>query len=257
MEAIATFNSPLEVRMACRENRLEGWACRQLPGYLCVNVVCLDVDYADEFAAFCRANPNPCPLLKQFEPGQTDCDEFARNLDIRTDLGSYDVIRNGVVEQRKDIIGRFNDRTVTFLIGSSTSFDGLLPMKGLKPAFGGTVQRTSVQCKPVGMFKGPMAVTVRAFDPRLTDAVTEFTSHFPQTHGAPLGKNNWRELGIPERDIDWWGKRFHIPEGTDLLYWGCGVTPLFVALQAKLPFMISYTPGHAMITDILTESLYT
>jgi uncharacterized protein YcsI (UPF0317 family) len=101
-----------------------------------------------------------------------------------------------------------------------------------------------------------MAVTVRAFDRDMTDRVWEYTSHLPLVHGAPVGKNNWGELGI-DKDIDWWGKPItSIPEGTDRLYWGCGVTPLQVALEARLPFMISYTPKHAMITDVLTESLY-
>lgn len=250
------FKTPYEVRLACRENRLNGVASHALPGYLCVNVIILDRDYADEFADFCNANPKPCPIIQRFEPGQIDCDKYAKDLDIRTDLGSYDVVRNGVIEQRKDIVELFNARMVTFLIGSSTSFEGLLPMKGFNPRFIGTVQQSSVECKPVGQYKGKMAVTVRAFDPDMTDKVWEYTSHLPLVHGAPVGKNNWEELGI-EKDIDWWGKPItSIPEGTDRLYWGCGVTPLQVALEAKLPFMISYTPRHAMITDVRTESLY-
>jgi uncharacterized protein YcsI (UPF0317 family) len=249
------FKTPYEVRLACRENRLNGVASHALPGYLCVNVIILDKDYADEFAAFCAANPKPCPVIARLEPGQVDCPKFAKDLDIRTDLGSYDVVREGKIEQVKDVNDLFTDRMVTFLVGSSTSFEGLLPMKGFKPRFLGTVQNTSVDCKPVGMFKGKMAVTVRAFDPDMTDKVWEFTSHLPLVHGAPVGKNNWEELGI-DKDVDWWGKRISIPEGTDRLYWGCGVTPLQVALDANLPFMISYTPKHAMITDVPTESLY-
>jgi uncharacterized protein YcsI (UPF0317 family) len=34
------------------------------------------------------------------------------------------------------------------------------------------------------------------------------------------------------------------------------VTPSIVAHNAKLPLMIVHTPGHAMITDIETESLW-
>lgn len=251
------FKTPLEVRLACRENRLDKFASRALAGFLCVNVAFLDVDDADDFAAFCEANPKPCPLLKRFEPGQTDCPDFAEKLDIRTDLGSYDVVRHGAVaEQRKDIVDLFSDRTVSFLIGSSVSFDGLLVAKGFQPAFGPTIQMTKMDCQPVGVFKGKMAVTIRAFDPALTDDVWDYTSHFPTCHGAPVGKNNWEDLGIPERDVNWMGKPFDVPDGTDRLYWACGITPSMVAQQAKLPFMMSYTPGHAMITDIPTERLY-
>ncbi len=252
-----TFNTPLDVRMACRNNKLKQFSARALPGYLCVNVAFLDVVYADDFEAFCRANPKPCPLIRRMDPGQSDCDDLAVELDIRTDLGSYDVVRDGVVvEQRADIVELFDERTVAFLIGSSVSFDGLLREKGYAPAFGPEIQLTGLACESVGPFSGNMAVTIRAFAPHLTDEVWEFTSHFPQCHGAPLGKNNAAELGIEEPDVNMNGHRFAVPEGTDCLYWACGITPRIVAEQAKLPFMISYTPGHAMITDIPTASLY-
>lgn len=251
------FKTPLDVRLACRENRLDKFASRALAGYLCVNVVFLHKKYADDFATFCHANPKPCPLLKQFDPGQTNNAEYAKDLDIRTDLGSYDVIQHGqVTEQRQDIVDLFDEQTVTFLIGSSVSFDGLLIEKGYQPAFGPTIQMTNIDCNPVGVFKGKMAVTIRAFDPSITDDVWAYTSHFPKCHGAPVGKNNPQELGIPELNVNWMGQSFDIPENTDRLYWACGITPSMVAQQAKLPFMISYTAGHAMITDIPTENLF-
>ena len=190
-------------------------------------------------------------------PGQTDCPEFASDLDIRTDLGSYDIVRHGEVsELRKEIVDLFDDRMVTFLIGSSVSFDGLLAEKGYPAAFGPTIQLTALPCKPVGPFAGNMAVTIRSFAPDLVDEVWAFTSHFPTCHGAPIGKNNAVELGIEDLNINMNGQPFAVPNGTDRLYWACGITPRIVAQQAKLPFMISYTPGHAMITDIPTESLY-
>ena len=252
-----TLKTPLDVRLACRNNRLEQRASRALSGYLCVNVAFLDVAYADEFEAFCQANPRPCPLIARMNPGQTDCPDFAADLDIRTDLGSYDVVRDGdVTEQRTDIVELFDDRMVTFLIGSSVSFDGLLKEKGYAAAFGPTIQLTSIACETVGPFAGNMAVTIRSFESHLVDDVWKFTSHFPQCHGAPIGKNNADELGIKDPDVNMNGQRFAVPEGTDRLYWACGITPRIVAEQAKLPFMISYTPGHALITDIPTGSLY-
>lgn len=252
-----SYSTPLQVRHAARANTLEGVASRALPGYLCVNVAFLPEKYADAFEAFCLANPKPCPLIKRFDrPGQTDCPEYAEDLDIRTDLGSYDIVRHGeVVEQRKDIVDLFDQAPVSFLIGSSVSFDGLLAKKGYAAAFGPTIQLTTVPCEPVEPFRGNMAVTIRFFDPALCDDVWEFTSHFPQCHGAPVGKNNAAELGI-EEDVNLSGQPIEVPAGTDRFYWACGITPRIVAEQAKLPFMISYTPGHAMITDVPTESLY-
>ena len=251
------LQSLLEVRLACRRNALKTVASRALSGYLCVNVVMMDQDYATEFEGFCRANPKPCPLLAVMPAGQTDCPDFARALDIRTDLGSYDVIREGeVVEQRRDVADLFYGRMVTFLIGSSVSFDGLLVEKGYEPAFGPCIQLTDLDCEPVGRFRSKMAVTMRSFLPDRCDAVWEYTSHFPECHGAPLGRNSGRELGIPELDTTISGNAIQVPEGTDRLYWACGVTPSLAARQARLPLALSYTPGHALITDIPTESLY-
>ena len=70
-----------------------------------------------------------------------------------------------------------------------------------------------------------MAVTMRSFLPDRCDAVWEYTSHFPECHGAPLGRNSGRELGIPELDTTISGNAIQVPEGTDRLYWACGVTP--------------------------------
>jgi uncharacterized protein YcsI (UPF0317 family) len=251
------FASPLEVRLACRDNKLESFASRALAGFLCVNVVMMDIEYAEEFEAFCRANPKPCPLLAVIPQGRTDCPEFAEQLDIRTDLGSYDILVKGeLTEKTNDVVKHHTNRMVSFLIGSSVSFDGLLIEMGYKPAFGPTIQLTGLDCQPVGRFKGKMAVTIRSFAPEVTDRVWEYTGHFPQCHGEPMGKDNWEELGIEEPDRNMSGNDFEVPEGTDRLYWACGVTPSLVAQQAKLPLVLSYTPGHAMITDIPTQSLY-
>ena len=217
----------------------------------------IDEAFAAEFEGFCRANPKPCPLLAVMPAGRTDCPEFARGLDIRTDLGSYDVIREGVVvEQRRDVVSLYSGDMVTFLIGSSVSFDGLLVEKGYEPAFGPCIQLTGLDCEPAGRFRSKMAVTMRSFLPDRCDAVWEYTSHFPACHGAPLGRNNGRELGIPDLDATISGSPIEVPQDTDRLYWACGVTPSLAAQQARLPFVLSYTPGHALITDIPTESLY-
>jgi uncharacterized protein YcsI (UPF0317 family) len=254
----ATFKTPLDVRLACRGNRLKDTvASRALPGYLCVNIVMLDKDHAGDFMTFCERNPRPCPLLGVVGAGKTDCPEFAEQLDLRTDLGSYDVIRDGeVVEQLPDVTALFDDRMVTLLIGSSVSFDGLLRAKGMAPSHGPRLLLTSVPCEPAGSFHGPMVVTMRSFEPGLADKAAEYTTHFPRCHGGPLAKNDTASLGIAETDTDMIGRPIEVPDGHDRLYWACGVTPTMAAKGAKLPLMIVHTPGHAMITDIPTERMY-
>lgn len=252
----SNYTTPYEVRLACRGNNLSGFASRALGGYLCVNAVMMDRQYADDFLQFCKNNPRSCPLLAVLPPGVTECPDLARDLDIRTDLGSYDILRNGEVEeQRNEVTCLFQDDMVTFLTGSSVSFDGLLIEKGLAPEFGPCIQITSRQCRPSGPFKTPMAVTLRIFSPDKVEPVWNFTARFPKCHGAPLGKNIADELGIEDPDLDFRGRPVDSTVQGDRLYWACGITPSLAAQQARLPFMISYTPGHALMTDIPTESL--
>ena len=246
-----------QIRLRCRENKVAGFPSLEATGYLCVNIVMMDRVLADDFEAFCKANPIPCPLLGRLAPGQRDYDSIAANLDICHDLRSYDVFEHGKnVATVTSVEDRFTDDTVTFLIGSSVSFDGLLQENDYVASYGPCIYLTNQQCEPVGPYSGNIAVTMRSYSPKTADMVAEYTSHFPQCHGGPMGRNNPAELGI----LDEQNQLLHfpgwVPEGHDKLYWGCGVTPSIVAQNAKLPLMIVHTPGNAMVTDVRTESLY-
>lgn len=253
------FSSPWQVRLACRENRLPGFASEALGGYLCVNLVMMDRRYARDFQDFCEANPVSCPLLHVSEPGDTTAPAFAADLDVRTDLRSYDVLRDGVkTATRSEVTDLHTAETVAFLIGSSVSLDGYLTSKGMGPAWGPCIYLTDRACVPVGPYRGSMAVTMRAYPRALAAEVAEFTSHFPACHGAPVEKNDPAALGITDElnpFLPWRGGGFPDPQH-DRLYWACGITPSLVAKAARLPLMIVHTPGNALITDVPTASLY-
>jgi uncharacterized protein YcsI (UPF0317 family) len=246
-----------KIRLACRENRITGFPSLQAPGYLCVNIVMMDKAYAEEFELFCKANPVPCPLLGKLEAGQRSHDAIASKLDICHDLRSYDLYQNGKhIETLTQVEAHFTDDTVTFLIGSSVSFDGLLQSKGYTASYGPCIYLSSKQCETIGPYAGQIAVTMRSYPPAIADKVVEYTAHFPQCHGGPVGRNNPQALGIEDEQEQLLPFPGWVPEGHDKLYWGCGVTPSIVAQNAKLPLMIVHTPGNAMVTDIRTESLY-
>ena len=44
-------------------------------------------------------------------------------------------------------------------------------------------------------------------------------------------------------------------EGEIPVFWGCGVTPQVVALQSKVPFMITHKPCHMFVSDIRIEEI--
>ena len=89
---------------------------------------------------------------------------------------------------------------VSFLIGSSVSFAGLVEEKGFKASYGPCIYVTSVACAAVGRFRGKLAVTMRSYPPAVADKVAEFTGHFPRCHGGPIGRNNPGELGIVDEE---------------------------------------------------------
>lgn len=254
----ALYTSPHQVRLACRNNTLASYASEALGGFLCVNVVMMDRRHAPDFRAFCEANPVSCPLLHMSEPGETVAPAFAADLDVRTDLRSYDVIRDGRISATvPEVADLFTADTVTFLIGSSVSLDGYLTARGMGPAWGPCIYLTNRPCVPVGPYRGVIAVTMRAYPHDLAGRVAEVSSHFPACHGAPIARNDPAALGITDElkpFLPWRGGGFADP-AHEKLYWACGITPSLVAKAARLPLMIVHTPGNALITDIPTETL--
>ena len=89
---------PVEVRRRIRTGRYHGHTGALAKGYVQANLAILPSDYADEFARFCQRNPKPCPLLAMSEPGSPHLPEIAEDLDLRTDLPSYRVFRDGELD---------------------------------------------------------------------------------------------------------------------------------------------------------------
>lgn len=258
MSKPTSAQTPWEVRQACRDNRLEGFPSDALGGFLCVNIVMMHRQYADEFRDFCRANPVVCPLLHLLSGGETSAPEFARDLDIRTDLRSYDVIRFGEnTGSVPDVTAEFTSDTVTFFIGSSVSLDGYLTAQGIAPSWGPCIYLTDRQCVPLGRYHGPMAVTMRSYTPEMAVVAAAMTARFPACHGAPVCIDNAASLGIDENTVPMlpFNKGGVPPKGHPQLFWACGVTPGLVARAAKLPLMVVHTPGNALITDIPVREL--
>ena len=47
------------------------------------------------------------------------------------------------------------------------------------------------------------------------------------------------------------------PPGKDeiVMYWGCVITPQAVAMESKIPLMITHCPAHMFVTDKLVEEM--
>jgi len=212
---------------------------------------------AEEFRAFCAANPKPCPLLEVLEAGTAEPLEIAPGADVRTDLPRYRVFRDGVpAGETRDITDIWRDDLVTFLIGCSFIAEDALMSAGLMLPHieeTGTVPmyRTSLATTPVGRSSGPTVVSMRPFTPADADRAEDITRHYPMAHGAPIHRGDPAALGIADLARPDYGERVTMAADHIPVFWACGVTPQEAILNAKPAFAITHAPGYMFVGDML------
>jgi uncharacterized protein YcsI (UPF0317 family) len=259
--------SPAEFRSLVRRGewttpttRYKGKDITPCRGYAEANLAIVPKDYAFEFLLFCHRNPQPCALLDVTEPGDPHPKLVAPEADLRTDLPKYRVFQDGtLIDEPTDISSYWRDNLVAFVIGCSLSFDWALLAANIQFRLIGAYT-TSIQCVPAGRFHGSMVVTIRLFKTSY-DAVraVQVSSRHLAVHGPPVHIGTLAAIGI--RDI-YHPDMFSLSEpiapqqpGEVAMFWGCGITPQTVALESKVPFMITHCPGHMFVTDKLSEEL--
>jgi uncharacterized protein YcsI (UPF0317 family) len=255
------LQSPAEVRQACRTNSFQDQTSGLAPGFAQANLVVLPSDVAQDFLGFCRANPKPCPLLEVTQPGDPSLAKLAGDVDLRTDLPSYRVWEHGeLIAEVSDVREFWRDDLVSFLIGCSFTFDAALLAAGLPvrhvelkrnvPMF-----RTSIRCKTVGKFSGPLVVSMRPMKPSDAIEAVQITSQFPQVHGAPVHLGLPEQIGINDLQTPDFGDSVPIDAGELPVFWACGVTPQAAIVEAKPEFVITHSPGCMFVSDVTDQDL--
>ena len=254
-------SDPFEVRRRIRAGRYHGHTGGLAKGYVQANIAVLPVAYADEFARFCQRNPKPCPLLAMSEPGSPHLPEIAEDLDLRTDLPSYRVFRNGEPAGDVASIGDlWQDDFVAFALGCSFSFEEALVDAGLviRHWNDGSVcpmYLTDIECAPAGRFHSRMVVSMRPFTPADAIKAVQITSRYPRVHGAPVHLGMPARIGIENIERAWQGDDPSIASGEMPVFWACGVTPQVALRSARPPIAITHTPAHMLVTDVRNASL--
>ena len=88
----------------------------------------------------------------------------------------------------------------------------------------------------------------------MVDAIS-ITSRYPLAHGAPVHVGDPRDIGIDDLSRVGWGK-YNKPGDDDVpVFWACGVTPQAVAMQARIPEMITHAAGHMFVSDLRLDQL--
>lgn len=253
--------TPKEIRQAIRQGRYAGGTAGLAMGYVQANLVVLPQAQAYDFLVFCQRNPKPCPLIEVTDPGNPEPTGVAPGADLRTDLPRYRVYREGRFEAEvTDITPYWRDDFVAFLLGCSFTFENALREAGLPlrhveerrivPMF-----RTSLTCRPAGIFRGPLVVSMRPIPAALVPRAVTVTARFPGAHGAPVHVGNPQRIGIADLGCPDWGEPVTVFPDEEPVFWACGVTPQAVALEARPPLVITHAPGHMFITDLPDHAL--
>lgn len=250
-----------DVRAACRTGNWTDQTSGLAPGFAQANLAILPREQAFDFLLFCRRNPKPCPLLDVTEPGDPVPRLVAAGADLRTDVPSYRVWRDGeLADEVTDISDIWQHDFVSFVIGCSFTFESAMlrasiPVRHIERQCNVPMFRTNIACKPAGSFHGPLVVSMRPMSPADAIKAVQVTSRYPQVHGAPIHLGKPDLIGISDVNSPDFGDAVPVQDDELPVFWACGVTPQAVVMAAKPPLVITHSPGCMFVTDVLDESL--
>jgi uncharacterized protein YcsI (UPF0317 family) len=245
------------VRAAARSGRWRRATHGLARGYVQANMAIVPERYAFDFLRFCQRNPKPCPVIDVTDPGDPEARFAAPGSDLRIDLPGYRVFREGkLVAELSDITDYWRPDLVAFLLGCSNSMDEVLldagiPQRHLESEDGRiSVYVSNIMCASAGIFRGPVVVTMRPIPRHRLIDVISITARYPMAHGAPVHVGDPRLIGIDDLSRVGWGK-YNKPNDDDVpVFWACGVTPQAVAIEARIPEMITHAAGHMFVSDL-------
>lgn len=260
MNALADI-SPAALRQQIRRGEFTGNTSGVAPGFVQCNIVILPSLWAADFLRFCQANPRPCPLIAcSTAPGDTALPKLG-DMDIRTDVSSYRVFRDGaLINECDNITELWTDDLVTFALGCSFSFEEALLEAGLdvrnvSEGVNVPMYRSNIACEAAGPFAGDMVVSMRPFIPADAIRAIQVCSRFPAVHGAPVHFGDPAAIGIENIAAPDYGDPVSIHEGEVPLFWACGVTPQVALEKAAPPLAITHSPGCMLVTDLRNAEL--
>ena len=248
------------IRERIRSGAYRGQTAGLAPGRLQANLAILEGPLADDFLAFCLANERPCPLVGITRRGDPAMPMLGE-IDIRTDVPSYNVYRDGVLaETVPDITALWTDGMVAFALGCSFTFERALveagiPMPHIAENRTVSMYRTNIALAPAGPFRGEMVVSMRPVAEEHLETVNAVCDRYPHAHGRPVHAGDPAAIGIADIDRPDWGERTPFRPGEVPVFWACGVTPQNVLAAARPAVCITHTPGRMLVTDAPEERM--
>lgn len=254
--------TPSALRLAFRMGELAAPTAALANGYQQANLAIVPQDCANAFEGFLRANPRSCPILARGRVGDPTLPTLCKDIDIRTDLPRYRVLRKGEAAEDLDQIDHlWRDDLVSFAVGCSLSFEADLVAGGvLLRCHGSRVScsafDSNIPNAQSGPFGGNMVVSMRAIRTEHVALATALSAKYPNAHGAPVHVGDPAQIGVDlSAPIDGIGL-IDIAEGEVPVFWACGVSMERALSSALLPLAITHAPGHMLITDLTTQSAF-
>lgn len=253
--------TPLQLRHKIRSGQHRLPTAGFCGDYAQANLAIIPQSHADAFLRFCQRNPKACPLLAVSEPGDWSVPALGVDIDMRTDVPAYYIYRDGEFAGQTHSLGElWRDDLVTFAIGCSFSFEDMLmkagiPLRHVEQEKNVAMYRTTIPNQAADPFGGNMVVSMRPMKARDAIRAIQITSRFPAIHGAPVHLGNPAEIGIADLSRPDFGEAVEIMADELPVFWACGVTPQDAIRSARLPLVITHSPGHMLVTDIPNSSL--
>jgi uncharacterized protein YcsI (UPF0317 family) len=254
-------NAVQEIRAAIARGEWRKPTSGLAPGFTQANVVILPSKYAFDFLLFCGRNEKPCPVIDVCECGVTAPPTAGPDADMRIHVPRYRIYRHGELEQETEHIrDHFTDDMVTFLLGCSFTFeqdllDNGVPVRHIELDRNVPMYITNRECRPAGIFSGPMVVSMRPMPSALVEKASAITARYRRAHGAPVHAGDPGVLGIGDLQKPDFGDPPEMRAGEIPVFWACGVTPQMALKRAKPDLVITHAPGYMFITDIRDKDL--
>ncbi|SVB85338.1 uncharacterized protein METZ01_LOCUS238192 [marine metagenome] len=255
------YQTPQSIRSLIRKNEITTHTAKLAPGYVQANVVILPKNTAFDFLLFCQRNPKPCPVLEVLDEGSSLTKYTADKADLKYDVPKYRIYKDGELEIESNNLEEYwRSDFVTFLLGCSFTFDSALISAGIEirnitQSKNVPMYVTNIPTSPAGIFSGPTVVSMRPIPKNKIVRAVQVTSRFPSVHGSPIQIGDSEKIGIKDVFKPDFGDPTDILDDEVPVFWVCGVTPQAVAMEAKLPLMITHAPGHMFLTDLKNEDL--
>jgi len=177
------------------------------------NLIILEKQYALDFMIFCQRNPKACPLVAVTNVGDPFFKTLGNNIDVRTDVPSYNIYENGNFNKTVNQISEFwNENLIGFAIGCSFTFEHSLLRHGFSidhisenkvvPMYS-----TNIKNEKSGPFENTMVVSMRIFKKDQVDKIINICKSFHWAHGKPIHVGDPNEIGINNIFKPTWGDK--------------------------------------------------